>query len=584
MQNSQTRRRGSIPALVPAKGVNGDESSKQATSKHWAGRKPTLQIAALLVVALVLGLLVWLANEKALEILLAALVVGIPVIAAVAFVLYRENRSQQAVRRALESIEARASGFFESAMDPIISIDEDQRIVLFNAAAEAAFRWPRRAVLGQPLDMLLPERFRALHSAHVAQFAKTGVTSRRMGGLNELTGLRANGEEFPIEASISQHVEDGRKMLTVVLRDVTARVHAEASLSRSEGRLRGILDSAMDGIITVDDQQKIVLFNSAAEEMFGCPQEQAIGSPLAWFIPDRYRDAHTRHVEEFGSTGITSRRMGGARVVTGLRRNGEEFPIDASISQLVEGNAKFYTVILRDVSERVQALDSLARSKEELRLLAGAAISAREHEQKRIARELHDELAQSMSVLKMDITLIRASGSDGDAARGKRLDRMEAQVDTTIAAMRRIAADLRPLVLDDLGLAAALGSLVNNFRREGMRCELTLPAENLELPAAHASAVFRIVQESLTNVSKHAKASRVDVAVAIDGDNVDVKIVDDGVGFPSDAPRKAESYGLLGVRERAYLLGGEAHVMSAPGLGTRVEVRLPVAKPSQVPA
>jgi len=137
---------------------------------------------------------------------------------------------------------------------------------------------------------------------------------------------------------------------------------------------------------------------------------------------------------------------------------------------------------------------------------------------------------------------------------------------------------LRPLLLDDLGLAAALRSLVGEFRRQHkVQCELTLPDEDLDLPVAHASAVFRIVQESLTNIGKHARATRVDVTVAIDDEKVDVKISDDGVGFATDAPRKADSYGLLGVRERAFLLGGEAHVTSAPGLGTRVEVHLPVA-------
>ena len=113
-----------------------------------------------------------------------------------------------------------------------------------------------------------------------------------------------------------------------------------------------------------------------------------MGAPLAWFIPDRFRSAHARHVDDFGATGVTSRRMAGARVVMGLRRNGEEFPIDASISQLTDGTSRFYTVVLRDVSERMRALESLARSKEELRELASAASSAREQEQSRIAREL----------------------------------------------------------------------------------------------------------------------------------------------------------------------------------------------------
>ena len=537
-----------------------------------------LQILGLLAATAALGVGVWLVGERPREMLVTALSVVVPVILAVAFLLYRQNRTRQATQRALQSMKARASGFFESAMDPIISIDESQRIVLFNAAAERAFRWPRRAVLGQPVDMLIPQRFHAAHRAHVDQFRQTGVTSRRMGELRALTGVRANGDEFPIEASISQHVEDGRKVLTVILRDITERMRAEALLARSEARLRGILDSAMDAVITVDDQQKVVLFNAAAEKMFGCPQEQAMGAPLAWFIPDRFRDAHARHVDDFGATGVTSRRMAGARVVMGLRRNGEEFPIDASISQLTDGTSRFYTVVLRDVSERMLTLESLARSKEELRELASAASSAREHEQSRIACELHDELAQAMSALKMDLSLIRSSSSGEDVSLAKRLDRMEAQIDATIAAMRRIAADLRPLTLDDLGLAPAIESLVQDFqRRSGVRCELVIADPDLELPGAHATAVFRIVQESLTNVGKHAKASNVEVVIGEDPEGIIVAVRDDGVGFAIDGPRKPQSYGLLGVRERAYLLGGQTRIVSAPGKGTEIEVRLPHA-------
>jgi two-component system sensor histidine kinase UhpB len=347
-------------------------------------------------------------------------------------------------------------------------------------------------------------------------------------------------------------------------------------LALSQARLRGVLESAMDAIITVDQQQIIILFNAAAEKMFGCLADQAIGEPLASFIPNRFREAHHGHIAQFGATGVTSRRMAGARVVTGLRRNGEEFPIDASISQLGDGDAKFYTVILRDVSERVQAHEALARSKEELRELASAANSAREQEQSRIARELHDELAQAMSALKMDLKILRGSPPQADAAISHRLDRMEAQIDATIAAMRRIAADLRPLALDDLGLIPAIEALVQDFeRRTNMHCELALDDPDLALPGPHATALFRIVQESLTNVAKHAKASTVEVVINTDGEGVSISVRDDGVGFSTSDPRRPQSYGLLGIRERAYLLGGTTHVTSAPGKGTEIEVRLP---------
>jgi PAS domain S-box-containing protein len=543
-------------------------------------RAPTaplgIQLAALAAVAASLAIAIWLAAGRTTEMLATLLLTVPPSAAAVGWLLFRQHRSGRVARRTVENLEARASGFLESAMDPIVAIDEDQRIIQFNAAAERVFRWPRRAVIGQSIDMLIPPRLRDAHREHIGRFASTGVTSRRMGD-RVLTALRADGEVFPIDASISQHVENGRKVLTAILRDVTERERDKSRLAASENRLRGILDSALDAIITVDEHQKVVMFNDAAQAMFGCPRAEAIGAPLAWFIPERFRRDHAAHVERFGSTGVAARRMGGARVVTGLRRNGEEFPIDAAISQLREGGTCYYTVILRDVSERVRTLENLARSRDEVRELATAANAAREEEKSRIARELHDEIAQSMSALKMDLGLMRSSPACAEPALAKRLDRMDDQIVQTIASMRRIAANLRPLSLDDLGLAPALEALAQGFeRRSGVRVAVALSEPELQVGPAHATAVYRIVQEALTNIGKHAKATSVDVLVARTGDRVTVTVSDDGVGFAPDAERKAQSYGLLGIRERAYLLNGEARVDSAPGRGTTVTVVLPL--------
>jgi PAS domain S-box-containing protein len=334
----------------------------------------------------------------------------------------------------------------------------------------------------------------------------------------------------------------------------------------------------MDAIITVDENQHVILFNAAAEAMFGCPRGEAIGAPLASFIPARFREAHGKHVRHFGETGIASRRMGAQRIVTGLRRNGEEFPIDAAISQLAERDSRFYTVILRDITERVRADDALRRSKEELKELGAAAHVAREHEKSRVARELHDELGQSLTALQMDVAWCREKLPPGEHALAAKLDRMQAMLDATVAATRRIAADLRPLMLDDLGLLPAVEWLVEDFaQRSGVACELSVADPDLALPDAQATAVFRGIQESLTNVTKHARASRVEVSIGQSNGLLTVRISDNGAGFWADGPRKPNSYGLLGLRERAALLGGDATIASSPGEGTQIEIRLPLA-------
>ena len=577
-----------LPRLDVRRGVVPSACVPEATARLPAGRiggrlllvlAPILALTAL-TAALVLG--AWLLDRR--EMLVAAAGAGL-VLALLAIVsLYGQVRQRQSAQRSWGNVEARIGDMVEAAMDPIVTVDEQQTILVFNAAAEKVFAWPRAAVIGRPLSKLIPERFHDRHNAHIARFGSTGTTTRRMGGQAVLTALRATGEEFPIEASISQHSEDGRKRFTVILRDISERLRDEIRLAQSEARLRGVLDSAMDAIITIDDRQHIVLFNTAAEAMFGCSQKDAVGAPLNWLIPDRFRTAHGEHVRSFGETQTSTRRMGAQRIVTGLRRNGDEFPIDASISQLSAGGGKFFTVILRDVTERVRAEEALRRSTEELRELGEAAHEAREQEKSRISRELHDELGQALTALQMDVAWFRQRTPQGEAALTAKLDRMEALLNTTVAATRRIAADLRPLMLDDLGLLPAVDWLMDVFtQRTGAECELTLSDNELDISDSQATVVFRTIQESLNNVAKHAQASRVEVCIERHAAGLKVIVHDNGVGFAPEDPRKLNSFGLLGLRERASMLGGQASVTASPGHGTRVEVSFPIGRHVSAP-
>lgn len=325
----------------------------------------------------------------------------------------------------------------------------------------------------------------------------------------------------------------------------------------------------MDAIITVDEAQNIILYNRAAETIFGWPAADVLGQPLVKLIPGRFHGSHAGHMKRFGTTGVTSRRMGGANLVYGLRQSGEEFPVEASISQLQTPEGRLYTVILRDATERI-------RAQEELAAYAAQASAIREQEKTRVARELHDELAQSLTALKMDTIWLRDHADTAAAPVQAKLAGMLAMLDASVAATRRIAADLRPLVLDDLGLVAAIEWLTQNFtQRHGVPCTLDMD-EDLELHEPYATAVFRIVQESLVNVAKHARAGQVQVRVARADGEVTLRVADDGAGFEAGAPRKAGSLGLAGLRERAQLLKGTVSITSAPGQGTVVQAHIPV--------
>ncbi len=353
---------------------------------------------------------------------------------------------------------------------------------------------------------------------------------------------------------------------------------ASAAIDASHARLAGVIDSAMDAIITVDPSQRIVLFNRAAEAVFRCPRIDALGAPLERFVPTRFRETHRAHIERFGRTGGTSRRMGDSTVLWGLRADGEEFPLEASISQTQEAAGRFYTVILRDVTLRKQSEDMLRRQQAELRELSARVLEAREEEKTLIARELHDELGQLLTALKMDLAWLRERLPPPGSELGGKAAQMEALLDRTVTSVRRISADLRPLMLDDLGLHDAASWLVEDFAaRSGVECKLTLPEEPaLEgLDRSVANTVYRVLQESLTNIARHAQARHAWVILAASGDSLQLEIEDDGRGIVEEDLAQPRSLGLKGMRERVLYLGGTLEIGRAPRGGTRVHARVP---------
>ncbi|RKR38558.1 PAS domain-containing sensor histidine kinase [Paraburkholderia sp. BL17N1] len=346
----------------------------------------------------------------------------------------------------------------------------------------------------------------------------------------------------------------------------------------NEARMMAIIRSSMEAIITIDEQQRVVIFNPMAEQIFGCSAMDAIGAPLARFIPERFRAAHAQHVAQFGVTGVSDRQMGNQRVLAGLRANGEEFPLEASISQIRDGDTRLYTVMLRDITERVKAERAQRQSREELRELSANLQKIREDEKTRIARELHDDLGQQLTALKMDISSVElALDASAGAAVRDQLQGMRRLIDTTVASVRRIAADLRPVMLDDLGLIPAIEWLANDFtNRYGIDVERQIETGDARFSPAGATALFRIVQEALTNVARHADATLVTLNLQAKDQAFELSIADNGQGAHRTAEPAAKSFGLLGVRERAHMLGGAVEIHTAHGKGFVLTVTIPV--------
>ena len=352
-----------------------------------------------------------------------------------------------------------------------------------------------------------------------------------------------------------------------------------SAYQESEARLERIIHSAMDAIITIDRDQNIIIFNPAAEKMFRCDAADAIGQTLERFIPERFRSAHHHHIERFDATGVTSRAMGRQLNLFGMRANGDEFPIDASISQLDHEGTKLFTVVLRDITARKAAEDALRASNLKLRELSTYVESAREAERIRIAREIHDDIAGTLTAVKMDLVAMQGLAKTDVQALEERLPHSIRLTDVAVSTTRRIINDLRPSILDNLGVWAAIEwQAGETAQRAGIahHVEITDDLLSEELPAPRTTALFRIVQEALSNVWRHAQATYVNVLAYRELGDVIVTIEDDGIGARDIDLSKTGHWGIIGMYERARSQGGQVSVTGKRGHGTLVVIRMPL--------
>jgi PAS domain S-box-containing protein len=346
-------------------------------------------------------------------------------------------------------------------------------------------------------------------------------------------------------------------------------------------RSRGIIQHATDAIISTDERQHILQVNPSAAAMFGTTVQAMRGSPLQRYIPrDQRQRPENGATKYFGNTGIRMR-MKGRRTsdyaVTGLKATGQHFPLEGTISSLNENGTHIYTIILRDITERKQVQEQLEQSYSQLRELSAALQTIREEERKHIARELHDDLGQLLATLRGDLGLLQRHSVNSAAAR-KLQAGMDELLMTAITSLRRIAGNLRPRALDEGGLYFALESLRQEFvERNNIGCTLDASEEELALDDAYSTAIFRIVQEALTNIARHAQARTVALSLYRQDATLHITIHDDGRGIAETDMDKASSFGLIGMRERVWALHGDIAIVSDGG--TRIMIRLPLPPP-----
>ena len=372
------------------------------------------------------------------------------------------------------------------------------------------------------------------------------------------------------------HDENGRILYKLaIFEDVTVRKRAEEKIAFQAT----LLDHVCNSVIATDLEGRVTFWNSHAENLYQWKARQVMGKPIFDLVvsPSKVREAREvmeRVLKDGCWEGeFTVRRKDGstfqAYIVNGLIRK-------------ETGEPYGFVGVSFDITERKRSEEHLRTSQEQMRALTAHMHWVREKERTHISREIHDELGQALTGLKIDLSWLdhRLKEPEGRVLRSRMLEKISAMsdlVDTTIKHVRRITTELRPRILDELGLVPAIEWQAREFqRRTGIRCRLMSMVDEINLDDDRATAVFRIFQETLTNVSRHARASKVDIALRNEDGGLALEVRDNGRGMSRKQVSDSHSLGLLGMRERALLARGRLTIDGARGKGTRVTVWVPV--------
>lgn len=383
-----------------------------------------------------------------------------------------------------------------------------------------------------------------------------------------VTGLEEeNAETLCFDAGGSDFVSKPIKTKVLQAR-VRAHMRGTAHRRRLEDMFRDVIEFAPAAMIITDTAGAIVQVNANCVRLFQYPRASFNGMPVQQLIPLWRPDVALPDDAEPAADAP-------AHEWLCVRNDGSQFTGSLQAGALNTAGQPLLVFVLQDVTQRKRMLQELSESRQLVRELAAQHEAMRESERKQIAMEVHDELGQVLSALRMDLALTHRQYEREVPGIADRINGMKSLVDRAIAGVRNVVGRLRPPALD-LGLLSALDALRDDFvRHGGCPCALQAPAAAINVPEHQAILIYRIVQESLTNIKRYAEAGQVRIELASTGSDLSITVEDDGKGFDLQLAAQRKSFGLLGMRERALTLGGELSITSQPGQGTRVSVMLP---------
>ncbi|MDP3072395.1 MAG: PAS domain-containing sensor histidine kinase [Opitutaceae bacterium] len=487
--------------------------------------------------------------------------------------LEMQNEELRQSQAALEAGIERYTELYDFAPAGYFTLRADGTIRLVNLAGARLTGVERAWLLGRRFQLFVARSDRRAFDEFLAR-----MLAQQEAGTIEL-GLVAEDRPALAVWVQGERSTDGQECRFIVT-DIDARRQAERKLARSEAHLRAIVETEPEGVNILGADGALLEVNPAGLRMLEAESFQQVAHASIYsFVTEEHRAAFRQLAGKvFGGESGTLEFE-----IVGLKGGRRWLETHAAPLRDEAGKIVSFLGITRDITARKRTESALRDSAEQLRALAARVQVVREEERTLIAREIHDVLAQELTRLKIDLTWVAKRlgpplAPTGQAAVAGRIGEALGQVDATITMVQRIATDLRPVILDTLGLPAAVEWLGEDFaRRTGVVCRVQAGPGPTELERERATALFRILQESLTNVARYAQASEVLVELSEAEGVAILKVTDNGVGITSEQAENVRSIGLLGMKERAHAFGGTVEITGRAGAGTTVVARVPIA-------
>jgi PAS domain S-box-containing protein len=357
---------------------------------------------------------------------------------------------------------------------------------------------------------------------------------------------------------------------------IVALLTQRAYRRRAEERFRQVVEAAPNGMLMVGRDGRIVLANAQLARLFGYRKEEMLGRPVEMLLPERFRAKHPSLRDRFFASPEV-RSMGAGQDLLGRCKDGHEVPLEIGVSPVRTDIGLFVLASVTDITERLEAVEGLRESQRELRVLTGRLFHAQETERRRIARELHDDMNQSLALLAIELDVLGQQPPESAAQLGRRVRELSARVKQLSSSVHDLSHQLHPSKLEQVGLHAAVRGLCKELA-QSHKLSIDFTGDELPeaIPEAAALCLYRIVQEALRNVIKHSGAGRAGVELAWSAGAICLQVFDDGVGFDPRSARGEGGLGLVSMRERLRLVNGTITIDSEPSGGTRITARVPL--------